>query len=255
MLTLQARVYNYSLKAMDADTEVHVRFYFTPWNGTVAAGPSVLINEVVANPIPAFSDLQGAPPNWVLVPTTFDTSRFAATKDGNATIVFWVVVWMRDHNGNILQEMPGHGLTGIPPTVPGPTDNSLFSAVSNVEECQSDGNCYSNNVGFFPQVFYVASASVGAVPGPANSTVDIGKVEASADRVTQRGKVVLSTTLSSSGGAASGVNVNFYDGDPDQGGPSFAVVRIPHIAEDCAISGAGPVSIEDLRRASIVRGS
>lgn len=33
-LTLQARVHNYSLKAMDAGSQVHVRFYGQEWNGT-----------------------------------------------------------------------------------------------------------------------------------------------------------------------------------------------------------------------------
>jgi hypothetical protein len=91
VLTLQARVYNYSLLPMDEGTEVHVRFYYTPWNGTVAAGLSVLINEVVANPIPAFDDLPGAPSNWVLVPTTFNTSQFKQ----DVNVVFWSVLGAR----------------------------------------------------------------------------------------------------------------------------------------------------------------
>jgi hypothetical protein len=38
--------------------------------------------------------------------------------------------------------------------------------------------------------------------------------------------------LSASGAAVSGVGVNFYDGDPKEGGRLFAVERIPHIAVD-----------------------
>jgi hypothetical protein len=259
VLSLQARVYNYSLPSnpssitLPPDAEVHVRFYFTPWNGTVAAGPSVLINEVVANPIPPFNDAQGAPPNWVLVPTTFDTSKFDQTKDGNVNVVFWVIVWMQDKNGNIIKEMPGHGLTGIPGTL------ASFADAAKLEECQSDGNCYSNNVGLYPQVFYIAGQSLGAAPGPTSATVDISKVGVSADRVTPNNSVVLSATLSSSGAAATGVNVKFYDGHPDQGGQSFAVVRIPHIIEDAPydrrrpVCGPGAISKQHMRRASIVR--
>lgn len=241
VLTLQARVYNYSLKAMDPDTEVHVRFYFTPWNGTVAAGPSVLINEVVSNPIPPFNDTEGAPPNWVLVPTTFDTSKFAETKTGNVSVVFWVVVWTQDKSGNILKEMPGHGLTAIPPA--GATDpvtqetTTTFADVAAFEECQppdQDGktNCHSNNLGLYPQIFYIASESLGAAPGSPKATLNLGKLQISANRVTPRDNVVLTTTVLATDNAALGVSVNFYDGDPAEGGRLIAVQRIPHIAED-----------------------
>ena len=233
-LMLQARVYNYSLKPMDSNTEVHVRFYFTPWNGTVAAGPSVLIQDVTANPIPPFDDSPGAPPNWVLVPAPFNPSQFDQTKDGNVHVVFWVVVWMQDKSGNIIGEMPGHGLTAIPPAeIPSnSTCTSLFCAVSNVEESQSDGNSYSNNLGFYKQLFYLFPPSLGAPSPLPSGSVDIGKIDVSAHQVTPRDNVVLSATLSASGAAASGVSVNFYDGDPKQGGRPFATERIPHVAAD-----------------------
>ena len=46
-LALQARVYNYSLKEMDPDSKVHVRFYGMPWNYSnhTPAGDSFLIGE------------------------------------------------------------------------------------------------------------------------------------------------------------------------------------------------------------------
>ena len=228
-LTLQTRVYNYSLVPMPTGTEVHVRFYFMPWNATrnLPAGDSVLISEEKAAPIPQFDDTTSVP-NWVLVPTTFDTSKFDQTKDGNVSVVFWVVVWMQDQNGNLIGEMPGHGLTGIPGTL------ASLADAAKVEECQPDGHCYSNNVGLYKQIFYIAPNSLGAAPGPlpTHASLDIGKVDVSANQVTPRDTVVLSATLSASGGAASGVSVNFYDGDPDNGGRLFAVERIPNIAVD-----------------------
>ncbi len=234
-LYLQARVYNYSLKAMDPGTQVHVRFYFTPWDTTndVPLGDSSLIQDVAAaQVIPPFDDTDvnnvAAPPNWILVPTIFDISQFDQTKNGNVSIRFWAVVWMQDGNGNLVGEMPAHGLTGIPGTL------TSFADAAKLEECQSDGSCYSNNVGFFNQTFYISGTTLGApAPLPNSSpSIDIGKLEVSAHQVTPRNSVVLSATLSASGGPASGVSVYFYDGDPDQGGRSFAVVRIPHIAED-----------------------
>jgi hypothetical protein len=248
VLTLQTRVYNYSLVDMPTGTEVHVRFYFMPWNTTrnlpaEPNGNSYLINEEKVGPIPAFNESTGpnAQPNWTLVSTTFDTSKFQETKDGNAHMILWVVVWMQDGNGNIIGEMPGHGLTAIPPAGTANSEGETtvhFSGpqgspgVAQSEECQSDGNCYGNNLGLYKQIFYIAPNSPGAAPPPTNASLDIGKVDVSANQVTPRDTVVLSATLLASGAAASGVSVNFYDGDPDNGGRLFAVERIPHISAD-----------------------
>jgi hypothetical protein len=79
-----------------------------------------LINEMVirnANgnrTIPAFNspiyDVHGHQlPNWVLASTTFDT-----TGRGGQSLIFWVVVWAQDANGNLVAELPGHGLTAVP---------------------------------------------------------------------------------------------------------------------------------------------
>jgi hypothetical protein len=249
VLTLQTRVYNYSLADMPAGTEVHVRFYFMPMNAKFPVpaepnGNSYLISEEKVGSIPAFNESSGpnAQPNWTLVSTTFDTSKFQETKDGNAHLVFWVVVWMQDGNGKIIGEMPGHGLTAIPPagTVNSNGETTIqFFGVQNqsqgatdFEECQPDGNCYGNNLGLYKQIFYIAPNSLGAEPPSTNASLDIGKVDVSAKQVTPRDTVVLSATLSANGGAASGVSVNFYDGDPANGGRLFAVERIPHIAAD-----------------------
>ena len=93
-LSLQARVYNYSLAQMDPGAKVHVRFYGMEWNNTnnTPIGDSFLIGEDVLAPIPPFnSDPDGAPLNWVLAETTFDTTPYA-----DKYLVFWVVVWSQD---------------------------------------------------------------------------------------------------------------------------------------------------------------
>jgi hypothetical protein len=233
-LYLQARVYNYSLKAMDPGTQVHVRFYFTPWgDDSRPAGDSVLIADVPAGQlIPPFDDTevngQAAPPDWILVPAQFDLNKFEYTQNGNVNIRFWAVVWMEDGNGNLVGEMPGHGLTGIPGTL-----TSLADAAK-LEECQSDGSCYSNNVGFYNQTFYIYPPK-NLLGGPAplpRAPVGISKLETSVHQVTPGDNVILSATLLAGGGAASGASVYFYDGDPKQDGQVFASERIPHIAAD-----------------------
>ena len=60
--------------------------------------------------------------------------------------------------------------------------------------------------------------------------MNIGKLDLSTERVMKGGQVVLSATLTDSV-AATSANVNFYDGDPKNGGQLFAVQRIPFIDE------------------------
>src|SRR5690606_14829404 len=100
--------YNYSLTSMPPGTEVHVRFYAQPWNPriNVADGPSFLIDEVTHQPIPRFSTVSL---NWDMVRTTFDTTGLE-----ERYLIFWVVVWMQDENGELVEEIEGHGLTAIP---------------------------------------------------------------------------------------------------------------------------------------------
>ncbi len=233
VLRLSVRVYNYSLASMPNGSKVHVRFYFMPWddNSSQPLGKSDLIHEETVDPIPPFND-DSSVPNWVLVPTKFDTSQFDQTKSGGVYVAFWVVVWMQDQQGNLISEMPAHGLTAIPGTL-----TSLADAAK-LEEVAPDGNSYSNDVGFFPQDFYIASP--GAAPASPIASVNtvgnlsvntIGNPDISANRVDLGGNVVVSAMLSASGGAASGVNAIFYDGDPSHGGRPVAVKRIPHIAD------------------------
>ena len=63
-------------------------------------------------------------------------------------------------------------------------------------------------------------------------SVDIGKLYASADRVTPSDSVVLSVTLTARGADTEVVAVNFYEGDPRSGGRPFAAEQIPSIASN-----------------------
>ena len=228
VLTLQARVYNYSLATMPSGAHVHARFYFQPIKGTLPIGESVLIGEQVLDPIPPFSDVADAPLNWVLASTDFDTGKYDQTKNGNANLMFWVVVWM-ENNGAVVAEMPGHGLTAIPGTL------KSFADAARLEQCQSDGNCYSNNVGLYKQTFYIAQPSsglLGAPPPAGPASVDLGKVDLSANRLSSQDTITVSATLSVQDADVSSISVNFYDGDPKEGGRLFDVERVSHITQD-----------------------
>ncbi len=225
-LTLQARVYNYSLAHMPADSSVHVRFYVQPWNANnhSPVGGSGLINneDVVLSAIPPFSDEGDAPLNWVLASTTFDTTPY-----GNQYLTFWVVVWIEDGNGKLVPEIASHGLKSIP----GP--------LKSLADVQTEE--YSNNLGFYNSEFYVfprESSGAGTPPNSEASSVggepaaiDIGKIQLSTARALPGQTIDVSAELSAENNSASGVTAIFYDGDPHAGGTAFGLERSPFIAE------------------------
>ncbi len=219
-LTLQARVYNYSFAPMPLDSRVHVRFYAQRLDKDkhTFIGDGELVNDedVVLSPIPPFSDDNGAPLNWVLAGTTFDTTPYE-----NTYLVFWVVVWIEDSSGKLVPEIGSHGLKSIPGTLKSPADVQIED--------------YSNNVGFYNAEFYVFPKASLLDESPANSepaVIDIGKIQLAARRVAVGQTLDVSADLSAAKNSASGVTAIFYDGDPHAGGKPFGLERSPYIAEN-----------------------
>jgi hypothetical protein len=167
-LSLAARVYNYSLAS--TISPIHVRFYgqlyCTSTNSSEASckggstackttglcGDSFQIgaDQVIAG-IAGFK-ANAAEPNWATATADFAPANFPAIKGGNAYMVFRVAVWMQDANGELVDEMPGHGLTALPA--------SNLTQISQVKF-----EPYSNNIGMYGvhQQFYICPAS-GCVP-------------------------------------------------------------------------------------------
>ena len=238
-LSLQTRVYNYSLKEMDPSTTVHVRFYVQPWDSgsNLPLGPSSLIGESILSPIPQFDSAQGSPLNWVVAGTTFDTAAYQ-----NQLLTFWVVVWMQDGNGKLVPDIEGHGLTSIPGT--------QVSSMADIQE-----EAYSNNVGFYNQKLQVLGAagqvvtsSAGELPfapealsdsatgagvtttRPKRTAVSIGKISMSGSPAVAPGpSVKISATLQASSVETDRTTVFFYDGDPKAGGKEFGAEHVPYI--------------------------
>lgn len=214
-LTLQARVYNYSLAQMDPTDRVHARFYGMIWNNAnnKPVGDSFLIGEDVLPPIPPFNSDPSADLNWVYAKTDFDTTPYQ-----DKYLVFWVVVWTQKSDATLAPEIASHGLTAIP------------GEAKSLADIQTEQ--YSNNVGFYKFPFYVfapASAQATLIQQNAPGDVRIGSVKASSD-TTQRGQAVeVSAQLRAWAKGVSGVNAVFYDGDPQSGGKAFDVERIPYI--------------------------
>lgn len=218
-LSLEARIYNYSLTAMPDTSTVHVRFYaqqIDTKNQHRPVGDSVLINEVKLPQIPPFSDEDKAELNWVLAKTEFDTTGFDAKY-----LIFWVVVWIEDANGNLVSETEGHGLTKLP---------GNLTSLAGVE-----AEAYTNNVGFYNSAFYVfpqapftQALDINGEP----AIIQIAHGQEFEKRVMQGGLVDITARLTAENNSASGVTALFYDGNPHAGGTVFGLERIPFIPED-----------------------
>ena len=216
---LQARVYNFSLADMTPTTTIHVRFYGQEYENAQLIGDSFLIGETSIGPIPGFNSAstQGEAPNWALASHPFDTSAYA-----DKHLVFWVVVWAEDGQGNLMPELEGHGLTANP-------RSSSFTQITQVPT-----EDYSNNVGLYGTYtpFFVAPkqqalAEARAAPGQ----LVVAGIELAADHVLlleQRNTVTV-TVQNTAGTPLAAVPVVFYDGDPQRGGKVFDVQHIPRL--------------------------
>ncbi len=253
-LTLTTRVYNYSFKAMPAGAKVKVSFYGMKWNpetgypddatfdanGNVTSpgGNSFLIGKTTLDPIAPFNNGPQAPLNWVLAstPTTFDTTPYE-----NEEIVFWVAVWIEDANGNLVQEVPHHGLSSKPDS----STTLLYNTVTAREELvanpfkQSDDDpaqiSFSNNIGFYRSVFSILSKTTAtatatrAAATRAAATVKVEKVEVSGTALKPGRSVEAAATLRNGAQELLGVMVYFYDGDPEAGGKLVDIERVARL--------------------------
>lgn len=225
VLTLQARVYNYSFAPMPADSTVHVRFYFQPWKDNVPLTggdgnplPSVLIDEEKLAPIPPFNN-QSSDLNPVLATTTFDTSAYSETKNGGLNVAFWVVVLGENADGTLMAEMPDHGLSAIP------------GDITSLGDVQIDP--YSNNVGFYRVAFPILAKNLLGATSPTNTgSINIGKVDLSAMSALPGESIVVSSKVITHDESLSGVGVSFFDGDPREGGQAFAVDHLSYVGGD-----------------------
>lgn len=173
MVTVQLRVHNYSLTAMaDRNVEtVWVQIYGQEWDAegqrraTDALGrpvPSFLLETFELPPIPGKADNQSSgcsqdPSwNWTVASTTWDTTDYGGSPAGaGQQYIFWAVTWLTDENGNLVEELPGHGLQAG-----GTADGHATACPDNLCTWMDDvvTDPYSNNLGFYKQVFTVLEA-------------------------------------------------------------------------------------------------
>ena len=167
-VNLKARIYNYSLASFPAGSVMHVQFYAQPWGLGEFAGlpgnpnvfaPAIYLGEGTdaagnqLTPVPAYCGGAGgggdpcvnsSVRNWEYAYASWDTSKNGVT--ANSIWKFWVVAWV-ELNGKLLQEIPGHGLASMP--------TGTFNSLADVPI-----EPYSNNLGYYNQVFTVLGAGV-----------------------------------------------------------------------------------------------
>lgn len=221
-LLLQARVHNFSTAAMAGTHRVRVGFYGMRWDTSdnTPIGESFYIGTAETGPVPPFSTIAGAPPNWSLVSQTFDTSG----RD-NQDLVFWAVTWIDDGSSKPVDELPGKGLKQIPQA-----GGLQFADAAALEEE------HGNNVGFYNQVFHVFSpASATAVRATVPATrPSLQITEAgSSDATVAAGEraIVGARVVVGENDLKGGLSVVFYDGDPKAGGRAIGMHSVPHLSK------------------------
>jgi hypothetical protein len=163
-----------------------------------------------------------------LVPQAFDTSgtNCGGQSCDNQDLVFWVVVWMEDASGNIVKELPLHSLSAIP------GDGADFLSVAGLEQT------YSNNLGFYNQVFHVfpkSSPAAARTTTPPEGEVGAGIIKAGSESQNiRRGErtLVAAKVRTGSMDLNAGLKVAFYDGVPENGGTLFGLHNVPHLRPD-----------------------
>jgi len=230
-LTLTARVYNFSLVDTPPNASIHVRFYgqyFCSSSGETSCNPptgsctpgqlcgdAFQIGETQLANIPGFksTSTNGKLPNWSMASIPFKTGDTYPVSLSGAHLVFWVVTWMQDSSGNLVGELPGHGLTDIPdPTI-------IQIGDVPIED-------YSNNVGMYEvhnNGFFIAPPSVVGAPKTAPS--EVKQIVLSADR-----KVMLdqdsriSARIEVAGGPTSSVRIAYFDTTSSSAGLSTQLI-------------------------------
>jgi hypothetical protein len=161
---------------------------------------------------------------------------------------------MADAKGNLVPEMPGHGLTAHPATVKYPQITAV------------PAETYSNNVGLYganSPIFVCfadarsactsSGAGVGASPAGILKSVamSINKRLLLDEPVDEPVKVV--ANLRAEGGAIGPVNVAYYDGNPSKDGQLFDPRKVAHMDPGVTYAHRAFFSSAELRGSHAVR--
>lgn len=234
---LTARIYNNSFKNFDAGTLIKVQFYRQQWDpvNVVPIGDSILIDQVTTTPVPAFNvGGTSTTPNWKTVSTTFNTEEEGM--EGDTWWIFWILAWPQHHEGNVVTELPGHGLpAGFHP---GEIYKSILDVpleiVNVIESGQNVQTSFTNNLGFWKQAFYVAPRTIAEEPV---ISADLGKI--AIDNLTIEkndifvdDEILVEADIRSIGTSSEALAVTLDEGHPDDTDQIYDIEVMSHIAAD-----------------------
>ncbi len=221
-LELSARVYNFSLKDTDDPklaqpaATIHVDFYGQTYGDGNVTGYAFRIGQaVLTQPIPGYKSQRHQGPNWVMASVPWNTDGW-----NPGPMVFWAVVWMEDANGNLVQEITGHGLTQIPVS---------FNSIA-----QAPIEPYSNNVGIYGvhTQFQLLPAPAPGAPqnGALPNRTAVRNVKVSVEpKASLDSDVDVLASLEAPEMPVDSMSLSYFDGNPLSGGKLFDHQIIHHI--------------------------
>jgi len=235
---LTARLYNYSFKNFDPGTIIKAQFYRQQWDPTNVEpiGDSMLIEEISTPPVPAFnSGGTNAPPNWKTVSISFNTEQEGM--QGDTWWIFWVLVWPQDMEGNLVAEVPGHGLPEST-FIPGQNYKSIqdvpLEIVSILESGQEVQTSFTNNLGFLKQAFYVAPETISEelLTSAEVGEIVIENIKIGSNDIFVDDEILVEADVWSIGARADALAVTLNEGHPDDTDQVYDIELMSHILAD-----------------------
>jgi hypothetical protein len=143
----------------------------------------------------------------------------------------WVVVWVEDSAGNLVQEMSGHGLSSTP-------GEGAFQ-----NPYQVPIELYSNNLGIYNQTIAILPAASSITPAavapavagprataPVTKKLTLGTVATRGGAPILRGvPTAILAPHTASGDHIDSIFTEYFDGDPAKGGALFDTQHLPHV--------------------------
>lgn len=215
---LQARIYNDSIADIPSGDVVVVQFYGEPWDSKTLQPlnpeKAFLIEEVDTAPLPGFNspNYPKNTPNWAVV----GTSKLNTSLYSDEDLAFWIVAYVKDGRGNLVSEMPGHGLIVLPPVFKSITDVATYL----------EG--YSNNVGFYKQTLHILPPDSPPTVDPSQAGISVSNLTVSPSRI-ELGQAAIISGQVHTVGEIDGISIAFNDGVRGRSATSFDVDQIPHI--------------------------
>jgi hypothetical protein len=159
-------------------------------------------------------------------------------KCNGAYYAYWVTVWIEDANGNVLSELPGHGLNMLLGSAdvafnPDAIYNFITDVPLEVVNFNGKLTTFSNNAGMYKKVFTILpEGSTGPLVGTQPVELMLDRFAVTPEKTVLGEPVVVSAHVVSLGAATPGATVVFTDGDPLSGGTTFDAEWLPHIRAD-----------------------